>query len=516
MIHAFRSPSRAATVAGAGLAIALAWTSLTAAEQTSLRPTPGEQGIIHVEHASELSAWRVALDRALAQRFDLSVKDVTLVELLADLRKRTGVNLVVQPDYLASYGETRLDFQQLEKVTLEEVLELVCLTLGEGRHGIGLQAVTLGYDAEPPTMELCIYQVRSLLAEEEEGNDLPDELMSIVQIGTSTTDEAPWDQQGSWMQCWNGLLFVSQSSRVQARVEAFLGFLASNGARPATPPEPWREPLLAALARPADIVVDRVPLQQVLDMLSAKHGIAIHCGPDWAGEPITLELHGVDLATVLAWIGRQYSLQPRPSSGGVVLDERGGELELCLYDLDPLYHALPETDPVEVQDFLSDLLSNQVDPASWDSNPSTTRTYWKHQMLVRQSSSAQRGIAETLAALERSLADSGAPPPPKKDPVKVGKSTASDGEIRIALYWDETKQQAVRQFRDVLVGDDAELRELVKGAHDESVRQNQPATPVEIDAAPGVPYSEVIRVVNLLKELQIDAIQFGGTKSSAD
>ncbi len=503
MIHGFRTPSRAATLAGAGLAIALAWTSLTAAEGAAQKPASPEQGTIHVERASELPAWRLALDRALAQRFDLTVKDQPLGALLADLRARTGINLVVQPDFLASHADARLSFH-LEKVTLEEVLDVVCLTLGDGQHGIGLQALTLGYDISLPPRELYIYQVRSLLVAEEEGNDLEGQLMEMVQDATTTPDESPWDQEGTWIQCWNGLLLVSQTSPVQERVQAFLEFLASAGARPASPPEPWREALFAALARPAEIVVDRARLGDVLAELSAAHAVAIQCGPDWSDAELTMELHGVDLGTVLAWIGHELSLQPRLASGAILLDQKGGDLELCLYDLGPIYRALPDSDPEDVRDFLSDLLGNQVEPATWESNPLTVTRFWKSQMLVRQSASAQKGIAATLAALERSLGAPASAPPEKKETGKVGAPSTTAGELRLALFWNAASGKVTRQLGNRLVEDDDELQSLLGVAH----------LPVKIDAAPEVPWAELALVMQLCEKAQVAEVTFASATES--
>ena len=81
-------------------------------------------------------------------------------------------------------------------------------------------------------------------------------------------------------------------------------------------------------------------------------------------------------------------------------------------------------------------------------------------------------------------------------------------EIRVAMYWDVEQQKTRRQFGSRIVEDDAQLESLIKGAHDDWVLKNHPEVPVIIDGDPRVPWDDVIRIVNMVKKLQIDKIEF--------
>ncbi len=503
MIHAFHVPTRRATAFGLTLLGALTWMTMTVAEDSSGPASLSQDGLVRVERASEPPAWRAAFDRALAKRFDLSLEKRTLREVIAELRRLSGVNIAVEPNYLESYGNEPLDLE-LRQVSVEEALDVVCLQLGEGRHGPGLQALVLGYDAGPPELELRIYQVQSLIEGAEEGVDLAEELVSIVQSATATVEGGLWDEEGAWMECWNGLLFVNLSTRAHSRVQAVLEFLASGGSRPATPGEPWREPLIAALARPAEIAVERAPLKDVLAKLSSEHGAPIHCNPDWVEEEITLELHGVDLATVLAWIGQQTPLRPRLSSGAILLDAGSGELELALYELTPVFDAVPDQDREEIRVFLYDLLHQQVEPGSWDADPLLEIRFWRSRMLVRHTPSAQRSIAAVLAALERSLSEA---------PVRTGRADGvtpppAERGIRVALRWNESSGLTLRMVDNKEAGDDADLQQLLESARAERQRAGEAWVTATLDASPQVPFADVIRVVELCTKAGIAGVDF--------
>ena len=81
-------------------------------------------------------------------------------------------------------------------------------------------------------------------------------------------------------------------------------------------------------------------------------------------------------------------------------------------------------------------------------------------------------------------------------------------EVRVALTWDEATESTIRQLRNRVVADDAELQQLIKEGHDDWIRLNKPLTPVTIDAEPKVPRAEVVNVINLCKGVQIDRIEF--------
>ncbi|MFN0006901.1 MAG: ExbD/TolR family protein [Planctomycetota bacterium] len=81
-------------------------------------------------------------------------------------------------------------------------------------------------------------------------------------------------------------------------------------------------------------------------------------------------------------------------------------------------------------------------------------------------------------------------------------------EIRIALYWDTGTQKVRRQFGQRVVEENAELEQLIKGAHDDWVLKNKPDVPLIIDGDPRIPWKSVIEVVNMAKALEIQNIEF--------
>lgn len=81
-------------------------------------------------------------------------------------------------------------------------------------------------------------------------------------------------------------------------------------------------------------------------------------------------------------------------------------------------------------------------------------------------------------------------------------------EMRVALMWNEDTKTVTRQYLHKKVKDDAELEALIKEAHDDFVAKNKPDIPLIIDGAPGVPWKEVMTVVNMGKRLEIKNLEF--------
>jgi biopolymer transport protein ExbD len=66
----------------------------------------------------------------------------------------------------------------------------------------------------------------------------------------------------------------------------------------------------------------------------------------------------------------------------------------------------------------------------------------------------------------------------------------------------------VRKLGNRAVTSDNELQQLIKEAHDDAIRANNPELPVTVDADARVPWTDVMTVVNLCKRNQIDKIEF--------
>jgi biopolymer transport protein ExbD len=81
-------------------------------------------------------------------------------------------------------------------------------------------------------------------------------------------------------------------------------------------------------------------------------------------------------------------------------------------------------------------------------------------------------------------------------------------EMRVALFWNEDTRTVSRQYLHKKVKDDAELEALIKEAHDDFMSKNKPDIPLIIDGAAGVPWKEVMTVVNMGKKLEVKNLEF--------
>ncbi len=81
-------------------------------------------------------------------------------------------------------------------------------------------------------------------------------------------------------------------------------------------------------------------------------------------------------------------------------------------------------------------------------------------------------------------------------------------EIRIALFWDDKTETVTRQFGTRKLKDDDDLSRTIKDAHQDHVKVGKGDDPVTIDGDPRVPWDSVISVVNIIKRLGIERIEF--------
>jgi biopolymer transport protein ExbD len=81
-------------------------------------------------------------------------------------------------------------------------------------------------------------------------------------------------------------------------------------------------------------------------------------------------------------------------------------------------------------------------------------------------------------------------------------------EVRVALIWDDSKQEVTRKMGVRSIPDDTDLQKSIQEAHDAWVTKGKPDAPVTIDGDTRIPWSEVITVVNIIKRCGIDKIEF--------
>jgi biopolymer transport protein ExbD len=95
-----------------------------------------------------------------------------------------------------------------------------------------------------------------------------------------------------------------------------------------------------------------------------------------------------------------------------------------------------------------------------------------------------------------------------KDKGSVSAPMQEVNDIRIALFWDQGKQQVLRQYGSNYIETNEEMQTIIQGAHEDAVRAGKGDRPVIIDAQFEVPWEEVITVFNICKRLSIDNIEF--------
>jgi len=81
-------------------------------------------------------------------------------------------------------------------------------------------------------------------------------------------------------------------------------------------------------------------------------------------------------------------------------------------------------------------------------------------------------------------------------------------EIRVALYWDPASQKTIRKMRHNTIVDDEQLESLIGEAYADFKRMGKNETPVIVDAEAGVPWDEVIKILNISKKKDISKFEF--------
>jgi biopolymer transport protein ExbD len=91
---------------------------------------------------------------------------------------------------------------------------------------------------------------------------------------------------------------------------------------------------------------------------------------------------------------------------------------------------------------------------------------------------------------------------------QASREASVPAEIRIAMFWDETQQATIRQWKDRRIESDEDLLAQMKEARDGWVLEKQPGVPLTIDAAANVPWSDIVHVINLSRIAHVDNVEF--------
>ncbi len=81
-------------------------------------------------------------------------------------------------------------------------------------------------------------------------------------------------------------------------------------------------------------------------------------------------------------------------------------------------------------------------------------------------------------------------------------------EMRVMVVWDQNTSKLSRQYQHRIVKDDADLEGILREAHDDYLSKNKPDVPLIIDGGAGVPWKEIMTIVNIGKALDIKNMEF--------
>ncbi len=88
-------------------------------------------------------------------------------------------------------------------------------------------------------------------------------------------------------------------------------------------------------------------------------------------------------------------------------------------------------------------------------------------------------------------------------------------EIRVAIFWDEAKQDIIRKFGTRIVPEDEALQKLIGDSYADFKGLNKPDVSLTIDAEAKVPWEAVVTVINLAKRVGVEKIEFAFGLGSA-
>jgi biopolymer transport protein ExbD len=89
-----------------------------------------------------------------------------------------------------------------------------------------------------------------------------------------------------------------------------------------------------------------------------------------------------------------------------------------------------------------------------------------------------------------------------------GAETDGFRELRITLFWNAKARATVRRVGTRTVEGDAETKQALEAARAMALRNGLDALPVTIDAVAEVPWSDVVKLLDLCREAKLDPVEF--------
>ena len=207
------------------------------------------------------------------------------------------------------------------------------------------------------------------------------------ELVTTIVRPESWDDVGGAAHCEAapGGLVVVQSRSAQREVRRVIEALGSLRSPPESPapvpicpsmtPAAWQR-LRAALAEPTAVAADGLPLDDLVEKLSQRHGVPILVQTRRLEEagvspnvPITLQLADVSLATALAWVLDDLELTwtLRDEALIVTTPEDAESPDTLLLAAHPVHDIAEWSQDGQAADYerLSDVIQGSIAPESW-------------------------------------------------------------------------------------------------------------------------------------------------------
>ena len=267
------------------------------------------------------------------------------------------------------------------------------------------------------------------------------------ELVASAIEPSDWDEVGGrgHIEPVPGGLVVTHTPDVQRQVVRLLAAVArlDEDATAAVTLPAWqfndhasRARILAALAEPASLDCQALPLADLVRDLSITHSVPIYLNslvfkgnPPNQNEPITKQIRPTSLRSLLDQLVEDLSLAYVIRDGALVItsqDDASLQPTLVAYPIRDLVTERGQTD----FDGLIDLVTTSVVPDSWQDvgGSGSVRPWGDDWLLVSQSESVHHQVVDLLSQLRRALAGEGG------DTIfPIAKHSAADARVEAAL-----------------------------------------------------------------------------------
>jgi hypothetical protein len=373
------------------------------------------------------AAQREAVERALAKVISTHAfagEEPTLEETLRGVARQCDVPLRVNRAAVAAGKQQRRVPIYIPRgnFTLEEVLDRIGeeFTIGWCRHRDGI-LITSWAEADKRTKPYT--QVYPLPTGMAAGEIVSDDAAELSQLIATTFEPDQWDEVGGMgvIRPAGGAIVLHHRPEFHRRVQALLSNLQSPPAdsRQAFSPEHWRasdeQRIFAALQEQDSIDFQDEPLEHVVKLLAARHGIKIVLAQTTLADaaispdtPITKKLANVSLQTILrevladlnlTYVVRDHVIQiTTPEDAESVLVNR-------LYDVHDLAAPAGQGDFAD----LINLITTTIEPDSWDEvgGPGAIAPLCRRWLVVTQTQEIHEQIEPLLVQLRQILRPNG-------------------------------------------------------------------------------------------------------------